>query len=202
MSISQIQIFNFNSNDIRIQTINDTEYFCAKDVCDVLGYVNGRDAIEKHCKIKGVARVRTITNGGIQKLTFINGENVILLITKCNTATELQKYTLLKYLQDCHLIPKDRYIQTRQEIEFIDTLLKILEPFSLECVKQHQVLNYKIDLYIKDFNIAIEYDEGHHSSQAEEDDIRQKTIEKEVGCKFIRVSNKDSHLWNCGYILR
>jgi len=32
--------------------------------------------------------------------------------------------------------------------------------------------------------------------------ITQKAIEKELRCKFVRVSNKDSHLWNCGYILK
>jgi len=53
---NQIQIFDFNSNQVRIQIINNKEYFCAKDVCDILGYSNGRDAIEKHCKPRGVAK--------------------------------------------------------------------------------------------------------------------------------------------------
>jgi very-short-patch-repair endonuclease len=125
-----------------------------------------------------------------------------LFLWLSNALSEKDIKTIQDLLQVNGVSNVEFFRQTRQEIEFIDTLLKILEPFNFECVKQYQVLNYRIDLYIKDLNIAVEYDEGHHSSQAEEDDIRQITIEKQLGCKFIRVSNKDSHLWNCGYIMK
>ena len=87
MQKQEIQIFNFNSNQVRIQIINDKEYFCAKDITDALGYSNGRDAIEKHCKIKGVAKHDTLTNGGTQKLTFIDEANVLRLIVNSKLAT-------------------------------------------------------------------------------------------------------------------
>ncbi len=35
----------------------------SKDVCDALGYKNPRDAIAKHCKIKGVAKCDILTDG-------------------------------------------------------------------------------------------------------------------------------------------
>ena len=42
-------------------------------------------------------------------------------------------------------------------------------------------------------NITIEYDEnGHASYKYEEHEGRQKEIEKELGCKFIRVTDKES----------
>jgi prophage antirepressor-like protein len=78
--MQNIQIFNFNSNQVRLQIIEGKEYFCAKDVTDALAYSNGRDAIEKHCKTKGVAKHDALTNGGIQKLTFIDEANVLRLI--------------------------------------------------------------------------------------------------------------------------
>ena len=37
--MSEVQMFNFNGNDVRIITVNDQPYFVAKDVADVLGYV-------------------------------------------------------------------------------------------------------------------------------------------------------------------
>ena len=58
--MSDLQIFNFNSNTVRIQTIEGKEYFCAKDVCDTLGYVNGKDAISRHCKKDGVVKYALI----------------------------------------------------------------------------------------------------------------------------------------------
>ena len=78
---NQIQIFDFNSNQVRIQIINNKEYFCAKDVCDILGYSNGRDAIEKHCKPRGVAKRDTLTNGGMQQLSYIDEPNLYRLIS-------------------------------------------------------------------------------------------------------------------------
>ena len=129
------------------------------------------------------------------------------LLTKSLVISCIQESTYVGTQQRNDILKKFNienyaFFATRQEIEFVDTLTKILEPFNFTCTKQYQVLNYRIDLYIKELNIAIEYDEKHHLAQAEEDDIRQKTIEKQLGCKFIRVSNQDSHLWNCGYIFK
>ena len=83
MSNSQIQIFNFNSNDIRIQIIDGTEYFCAKDVCDVLGYVNSTKAIQDNCKKDGVTTSEVIDAlGRIQNANFITEPNLLRLIIK------------------------------------------------------------------------------------------------------------------------
>lgn len=47
---------------------------------------------------------------------------------------------------------------------------------------------YRIDWYIPELNLAIEFDEEQHSTtkNMEADEIRQKRIEKELGCKFAR----------------
>lgn len=47
---------------------------------------------------------------------------------------------------------------------------------------------YRIDWYIPELNLAIEFDEEQHSSKKnmEADEIRQRRIEKELGCKFAR----------------
>ena len=52
-------------------------------------------------------------------------------------------------------------------------------------------------------NIAIEYDEnGHASYKYEEHKGRQKEIEKELGCKFIRVTDKESDEYNIGLVMK
>ena len=79
--MSDLQIFNFNSNKVRIQTIEGREYFCAKDVCDTLGYVNGKDAISRHCKKDGVVKYALIDSlNREQKYSFINESNLYRLI--------------------------------------------------------------------------------------------------------------------------
>lgn len=48
-STGLVEVFNFNqkSTPIRVQVINGEPWFVAKDVCDVLGIKNNRDAIQR-----------------------------------------------------------------------------------------------------------------------------------------------------------
>ena len=55
-------------------------WFCAKDVASSLGYANTRDAIDRHCKQKGVCIHDIPTTGGRQKVKFIDEGNVYRLI--------------------------------------------------------------------------------------------------------------------------
>ena len=55
-------------------------WFCAKDVAASLGYANTRDAIDRHCKQKGVCVHDIPTRGGRQKIKFIDEGNMYRLI--------------------------------------------------------------------------------------------------------------------------
>lgn len=78
-----IKNFDFNGHNVRIITNEEGRiYFVAKDVCDVLGYSNSRDAIAKHCKKEGVANCDTPTESGIQQMTVINEGNLYRLVLK------------------------------------------------------------------------------------------------------------------------
>ena len=57
-------------------------WFCAKDVCEILGYANDRDTISKHCREKGVAKRDTLTEGGNQSMTYIDQGNLYRLIAR------------------------------------------------------------------------------------------------------------------------
>lgn len=62
--------------------------------------------------------------------------------------------------------------------------------FSLK--KQYKILNYRIDLYIIDKNIAIECDEcGHLDRNIEYEEKREKDIISLINCKFIRFNPND-----------
>lgn len=74
--------FQFQSNTVRTIAIDGEVWFCATDVCSVLGYVNSRDAVLKHCKTKGVAKRDTLTGKGNQELTYINEPNLYRLIIR------------------------------------------------------------------------------------------------------------------------
>ncbi|EIO3990318.1 Rha family transcriptional regulator [Salmonella enterica] len=54
-------------------------------------------------------------------------------------------------------------------------------------IRQYRVLNYRIDGYDAVNNIAYEIDEPAHLYKKEHDEIRQRRIENELGCKFVRI---------------
>lgn len=81
--MDKLQLFNFNNNQIGIVIDEKNEpLFCASDITKILGYSNGRDAISKHCKEKGVVKRDTLTNGGVQSVTYINESNLYRLVAK------------------------------------------------------------------------------------------------------------------------
>lgn len=92
---------------------------------------------------------------------------------------------------------------TRKEIEFIEDLENILGAINVKGKKQYYINGYRIDYYIPLYNIAIEYDEnGHKNYTYSEHEGRQKEIEKELRCKFIRVSDNNKNSENIAVILK
>jgi len=68
--------------------------------------------------------------------------------------------------------------------------------------EQYYVAPYKVDLYLKDLNIAIECDERGHKNgyYGLDEEMRQKTIENALGCQFIRF-NPDDKNFNIGDVI-
>lgn len=77
-----------------------------------------------------------------------------------------------------------------KEIRFREILSGCLRQLNYEVIYQYNILKYRIDIYIPKLNIAIEYDENNHNTYTyEEQELRQRIIEKELNCEFIRVSD-------------
>ena len=73
--------------------------------------------------------------------------------------------------------------QEQSVLTILDTYFKTEEK-----IFQHFVLGYRIDMYIPEFKLAIEVDElGHCMRDLKSEIERQKRIEEELGCKFIRI---------------
>ncbi|WP_445673379.1 BRO-N domain-containing protein [Pseudomonas ceruminis] len=76
-------LFEFEALPVRVMTGEDGEYwFCAKDVCAVLGYTNSRQSTADHCREKGVSKRYTLTEQGKQELQFIDEGNLYRLIIR------------------------------------------------------------------------------------------------------------------------
>lgn len=78
--MDDLQLFNFKGSQVRTAVINNKPYFVGKDVANILGYSNTRDALSKHVdeEDKGVAKLDTL--GGMQRLSIINESGLYSLI--------------------------------------------------------------------------------------------------------------------------
>lgn len=83
MNTAQVIPFKFESKEVRAYSDDAGEpWFCAADLCSVLGYRNAPDAIGKHCREAGIAK-RDISSGGQKRsVLFVNEGNLYRLIIK------------------------------------------------------------------------------------------------------------------------
>lgn len=78
--MDQITFFDFNSNNVRIGfTPNNEPLFCFPDVCKAMDIKNAHIS-RFHFNDKGVHLMYVPTNGGNQKITFINEENLYRIV--------------------------------------------------------------------------------------------------------------------------
>lgn len=104
--------------------------------------------------------------------------------------------------------PKTVFV-CNKEIRFRDKLKNTLLAFDIKDLEfQKSIPNknetyYRIDCFIPSLNIAIEYDEDNHRNYSyDKHEGRQKEIEDILNCKFIRVTDENSHEYNIGYIIK
>lgn len=80
--MNELKVFsNEQFGQVRTVVDNGKVWFCGKDVAEALGYSNPRDALWRHCKPRGVGKHDTLTNSGLQAMTYIDEGNLYRLIT-------------------------------------------------------------------------------------------------------------------------
>ena len=98
--MNKLQNFTFDGSTVRTIMINSEPYFVGKDVAEILGYSNPRDAIKKHIddEDKGVAKCDTL--GGSQNQTVINESGLYSLIigSKLPTAKRFKRWVTSEVL--------------------------------------------------------------------------------------------------------
>lgn len=132
--MSEIQIFK-NSEFGTVRTIeeNGKVLFCGKDVADALGYSNSRKAIIDHCK--GVTKRDTLTNGGMQELSFITEGDLYRLIAHSKLPSA-ERFEVWVFDEVLPTIRKHGAYITTQKMEEImndpDSWIKLLTELKAE----------------------------------------------------------------------
>lgn len=122
--MNELQNFDFEGNEVRTVLIDDEPYFVGKDVAEVLGYSNVRDALSKHVdeEDKGVAFCDTL--GGQQKMTTINESGLYSLIisSKLPTAKKFKRWVTSEVLPT---IRKQGMYATEELLNNPDLLIQV-----------------------------------------------------------------------------
>lgn len=102
---NNLQVFNFESNEVRTLLINNEPWFVGKDVAEVLGYKNTKDALIKHVdeEDKEVLKSQNATFENIPNrgLTVVNESGLYSLII----GSKLQSAKKFKHWVTSEVLP-------------------------------------------------------------------------------------------------
>lgn len=194
----------FEATDVIIEIIDEVPMFELYSTGMALGYV-------KTAKGKQYARTeridKTVKNADITTVVhdnnkYINIDDVRKFISFSHT-TDPTKENFVDCLKSKgYLDFKEIFVSKRKELKFLDELEKVLSPMKIKGIRQYNVLTYRIDYYIPNFKLAIEYDENNHNYYTyENQELRQMNIEKELKCQFIRLSDSKDNFYNIGIVM-
>ena len=81
-------------------------------------------------------------------------------------------------------------ITLTKEQSVLKSVMNALEEENMQT--QYSVLGYRIDLYFHDYKLTVEVDEkSHEDINIDHETKRQKALEKELSCEFIRINHDE-----------
>lgn len=80
VQMNELQLFNFENNQVRTLLINDEPWFVGKDVADILGYQNGSRDINRHVHEEDRQNYQNGTFDSPRGMTIINESGLYALI--------------------------------------------------------------------------------------------------------------------------
>lgn len=80
VQMNELQLFNFENNQVRTLLINDEPWFVGKDVAQILGYSNPNKAIRDHVDEEDKLTERFVLSGQNKEAIVINESGVYALV--------------------------------------------------------------------------------------------------------------------------
>ena len=134
---------------------------------------------------------------GVEKYIDLNGLRKFISIS--NTTN---KSKFIKFLQDKGYLHKEEVFEhSRKENVLMDSIVRVLKPIGYTLETQKVDANYRLDGYIPELDLVIEYDEnnhGHYDSNKEQ--IRENYIKNNYN-HLIRLTDEDDLMTNIGKVM-
>lgn len=130
--MKDLQLFNFNGNQVRTVLIDNGPYFVGKDVAKILGYANTRDALSKHVDTedKNSVVIRDGNKGNPNQVVINeSGLYSLILSSKLPAAKEFKRWVTKEVLptirkNGAYLTDQKAYDITHDKDSLADLLLQ------------------------------------------------------------------------------
>jgi very-short-patch-repair endonuclease len=185
-------------HQIRLSGTIEDPYFCGKDVCKVLGYIDSKQALLLNVDDDDKKNLKNLRSpepnklepknslGSSEPLTYHTGKAVYIskdglrqLISRTKICGPDTLQALVKAF-DIKLV-----IEPRKEYVHTEAIQQCFP--NVQIYKQFKVGKYRVDLYFEEYNLVVECDEyDHRDRNPKEEAIREAFIKSELDCEFIR----------------
>lgn len=205
-AIKKISIDKVGTLTIIINNDTNDLMFLSKQFSEIIKHSNIKQAVNRllskseynvFCKSKDKDIFNFLYSKGVlsnkaQKLQLININGLLKLIN--NSQKAIDKENIINSLKENNLIKNDfLYLKQRKEIQFAEILIPFLNKLGYKVETQYYINDrYRLDFYIKDFNLCIEYDENEHKYRLEEDSNRDIYLKK-MGINTIRINEDHNY---------
>ena len=100
MKMMEIQTFNFENQQVRTIEIENEPYFVGKDITEILGYSNSRDALYKHVDEEDKLTSQIATSGQNRNMVVINESGLysLILSSKLPNAKKFKRWVTSEVL--------------------------------------------------------------------------------------------------------
>lgn len=126
--MQELQIFNFDDLPVRTLVVDEESYFVGKDVADILGYSNTRDALSKHVDVEDKLTSQITTAGQRRNQTLINESGLYSLIfsSKLESSKRFKRWVTSEVLPQLRRTGTYSANPTIQELANNPELVKML----------------------------------------------------------------------------
>lgn len=201
-----MKINKFKNNEFgTLTTITNEETgvitFIASEIGKIWGHTNLKQVINrvlnkeeyevilksKYPEIFNALIKEKIISNMAQKLQVITINGMVKLVM--NTDKLVQKMAFMSWLKEIGIIDTDMaFLKQRNEIEFSSLLIPFLEYHGYKVSTQYKIDKFRLDFFIDELKLCIEFDEQHHKYTKKRDDDRSLFLESQ-GIKTIRIPN-------------
>jgi len=184
---------NKRINEYRARTNLRTEQNYGNFVKTIKNY-------EKYFEELGTKYTKMRLDGHVRKVYVLNMEGVNLLIDLTSNSDKIPLQEVYEELGgDVRII----HTINRPEDEFMRDLHEALNEIDIKFIREKIIGKYRVDGFIDEYNLVIEYDDDYHFSPAQRcKDKKRESELRQLGYEVIRLDYKDSNAKNIGKVIK